>query len=186
MLDNVLRSAVEDAENSYRQIYEHHAPLLGFLGDLGAPMPRVLRVTTEFVLNTMLRNAFEKEDLDVERISTLLETAQREKVSINAELLSFTLKQRLERMADELAVNPREQTLEQFNAAISLVRSLPFEVDLWKLQNVYYHLLRSVYNEILSRDDERARSWAHEFAELGEQLKMRVEARAAEPHMEAA
>jgi len=175
VLDRVLRSAVEEAENSYRQIYEHHAPLLGFLGDLGAPMPRVLRVTTEFVLNAMLRKAFEQEDLEVERIGTLLETAKRENVPIDADLLSYALKQRLERMADELAVNPREQTLEQFNAAIALVRTLPFEVDLWKMQNVYYHLLQSVYPEIITRDDERSRAWIREFGNLGEKLKMHVE-----------
>ncbi len=186
MLDRILGSAVEEAEASYRLIYEHHAPLMGFLGDIGATMPRVLRTTSEFVVNALLRRAFEREELQVDRIRTLLDTAGREKIKLDAELLSFTLKRRLEAMADELAVNPREQTLEQFNAAITLVRSLPFEVDIWKMQNVYHHLLRSVYTEIVTRDDERWLSWAQQFAELGEKLGMRVEEWPAEPVSRAA
>ncbi|HWR36516.1 MAG TPA: DUF3536 domain-containing protein [Clostridia bacterium] len=175
VLRHILRSAMLEAEASYRQLYEHHAPLMNFLSDINSPMPRVLGVTAEFVLNALLRRAFAEGDLHVERVATILETAKREKVPLDVDDLSFTLKRRLDSMAGELAVNPREQTLAQFNAAIALVRTLPFEVDLWKLQNVYYHLLRSVYPEMRLHEGDGSRAWSQEFEELGVQLGIEVE-----------
>jgi hypothetical protein len=77
-------------------------------------------------------------------------------------------------MADELAVNPREETLVLFNAAMKLVRSLPFPVDLWKIQNVYYQLAETILPELQSRDDEQSRRWCDEFVRLGEQLEIEV------------
>ncbi len=75
----------------------------------------------------------------------LLDTAAREKIQWDEAWLGYALNRRLGRMADELAVNPREERLQRFNAAVGLVRTLPFEVNLAPVQNVFYQLLQNVY-----------------------------------------
>lgn len=175
VLQRILGSMISEAEGSLRQIYKHHAPLVSFLADINHPLPPVLRMTSEFVLNSLLRKAFSQDDLELERVRTLLETARRENIKLDAEGLSYTLKKRLDEMAGELLVLPRGQTLERFNAAITLVRSLPFEVSLWRLQNAYYFLRENIYPEMSRREDKVSRDWTAEFRALGERLDMRVD-----------
>jgi hypothetical protein len=174
VLQEILGSAIYDAEGSYRQIYEHHAPLMGFLVDIGARMPRVLRVTAEFVLNAELRQEFEKDSPSPDNVRLILDAAHRDGVSLDGATLGYVLKRRLDAMGDELAVYPHAQSLERYREILNVVRTLPFEVDLWKLQNTFYQLLQTVYPEISVTDDEQSRRWARDFVALGELLGVDV------------
>ena len=175
VVSKILGSTMDEAEAAYRQIYEHHAPLMGFLSDMGAPLPKMLHLTAEFVLNTTLRKEFLADEIDLERIQTLLDTAAREKIQWDEAWLGYALNRRLSRMADELAVNPREERLQRFNAAVTLVRSLPFEVNLAAVQNVFYQLLQNVYPAVAIEGDESSQGWVSEFAALGQKLGVCVE-----------
>ena len=175
VVSKLLGSTMDEAEAAYRQIYEHHAPLMGFLSDMGAPLPKMLHLTAEFVLNTALRKEFLADEIDLERIQTLLDTAAREKIQWDEAWLGYALNRRLSRLADELAVNPREDRLQRFNAAVTLVRSLPFEVNLGPVQNVFYQLLQSVYPAVALETDEASQRWVSEFTGLGEKLGVCVE-----------
>ena len=78
---------------------------------MGAPLPKMLHLTAEFVLNTALRKEFMAEELDLERVQTLLDTAAREKIQWDEAWLGYALTKRFGRMADDLAVKPREDSL---------------------------------------------------------------------------
>jgi len=60
--------------------------------------------------------------------------------------------------------------------AVALARSAPFTVDLWKVQNLYYEMLKGTYLELQKRTqqgDEAAAEWAPQFVSLGQQLLIR-------------
>ena len=175
VVSKLLGSTMAEAEAAYTQIYEHHAPLMGFLSGMGAPLPKMLHLTAEFVLNTALRKEFMADELDLERVQTLLDTAAREKIQWDEAWLGYALTKRFARMADDLAVKPREDSLHRFNQAVDLVRSLPFEVDLRRVQNVYYQLLQHVYPIVLKEGDEASQLWVTEFAALGQKLGVCVD-----------
>jgi alpha-amylase/alpha-mannosidase (GH57 family) len=185
-LREILGSAIQDAEGSYRQIYEHHAPLMGFIVDVGARMPRVLSVTAEFVLNAELRKEFEKDSPSPENVRMILDAAERDGVALDGTTLGYVMKRRLDAMGDELAVYPHTQSLERYREILDVVRSLPFEVDLWKLQNTFYQLLQTIYPEIANGEDEQSRRWARDFAALGEALGVNVGIPAVRPEGAAA
>ncbi|MFQ5925927.1 MAG: DUF3536 domain-containing protein [Terriglobia bacterium] len=171
----ILDSTLGEAEAIYRQIYEHHAPLMSFLADLGTPLPKVFLMTSEFVLNTNLRRAFESEELDLERIAALLEGARREKIALDAGGLGYALEQSVERMAEQLLAEPTDlPRLQKLEAATELVRSLPFEVDLSRAQNIYYEMLQKFYPEFRARADQEAQQWLCHFTALGEKLSVRI------------
>ena len=173
----ILNSTLGDAEGSFRQLYEQHAPLMRFLGELGTPPPRVLHMTAEFVLNASLRRAFEEQNFDLERIRSLLDAAQRERVTLDSAGLSYALRHSLERMIQRLQAGPAElEPLERLEAVVDLVRSLPFEVDLWEVQNRYYQMLQQVRPEFQARDDDAGRIWLAHFDRLGEKLRILVPA----------
>ncbi len=175
VVSKILGCTMDEAEAAYRQIYEHHAPLMGFLSGVGAPLPKMLHLTAEFVLNTALRKEFMADELDVERVHTLIETAAREKIQWDEAWLRFALNLRLGRMADELAVNPREERLERFNDAADLVLSLPFKVNLGRVQNVFYQLLQNVYPAVVANGNGTSQGWIAQFESLGGKLGVCVE-----------
>jgi hypothetical protein len=175
VVSKILGSTMDEAEAAYRQIYEHHAPLMGYLSGVGAPLPKMLHLTAEFVLNTALRKEFLSDEFNLERIQTLLETATREKIQWDEAWLAYALNRRLGRMADELAVNPREERLQQFNAAVDMVKSLPFKVNLGRVQNVFYQLLQNVYPVVALEGDSVNLGWLTEFEALGARLEICVE-----------
>ncbi|MGO9210594.1 MAG: DUF3536 domain-containing protein [Terriglobales bacterium] len=171
----ILDSTLGDAESSFRHLYEQHAPLMRFLGELGTPPPRVLHMTAEFVLNASLRRAFEEQNFDLERIRSLLDAAQRERVTLDSAGLSYALRHSLERMIQRLQAGPAElEPLERLEAVVDLARSLPFEVDLWEVQNRYYQMLQQVRPEFQARDDDAGRIWLAHFDRLGEKLRILV------------
>ena len=164
----ILNTTLSEAEASYAQIYDHHAPLMRFLVELRAPLPKVLRLTAEFVLNRALRREFESETFDLERIRTLLETSQREKTNLDGPGLAFVLRRRINAMVETLAADPGDTALlATIDAVVALARSLPFEVDLWKAQNVYYQLRQTEFSQ---RQDQP--EWLQPFLSLGERLGM--------------
>jgi hypothetical protein len=57
------------------------------------------------------------------------------------------------------------------------MHSVPFAVDLWRVQNLYHGMLESAYPEFQERaqqGDEVAGEWLGQFVSLGQQLSIRV------------
>jgi alpha-amylase/alpha-mannosidase (GH57 family) len=167
----LLKSVVDDAEAMYRQIYDSHAALISFLGDIRMPFPQALSVTAEFVLNAALRRAFQDDPLDLGRINTLLETARRENVALDAAGLSYVLTGRINSLMQAFAAMPEDlETLQRMNGVFTVINKLPFQVNLWKVQNLYYGMLQTLYPDVSTRQSPESRLWSQEFAELGEKL----------------
>jgi hypothetical protein len=82
-------------------------------------------------------------------------------------------------MATEL-VNDADKidALKNLLNAVLLARSLPFPVDLWKVQNLYWDMLQSVYpafKQKAGQKDLPAVAWVKAFTSLGKNLSVRVE-----------
>jgi hypothetical protein len=178
VLNLILESSLAEAEAVYRQLYERQVPLMRLLTDLSMPLPKAFSMAADFFLNTNLRRALEKEELDLDRITTLLDEAARGKIMLDTAGLRYALQQTLQQIMGRLAADPTDLTvLKKLQVAAALVRTLSFEVDLWRAQNVYYELLRGVYPEFLDKadqGDEEAHAWVERFVPLGEALRVRV------------
>ena len=177
VLDIILASTLGEAEALYRQIYENRAPMMRFLTTLQIPLPRAFYAAAEFVLNGYLRRALEEDDVDPERVRTLLDTARLEGVSLDTATLEFVYRHNLERMAERLLADRTEVSLKKLAEAASLIGALPFGVDLWKIQNIYYRVLETVYPQIVrqkNRGHEAAQHWLERFEGLGQKLSVKV------------
>ena len=177
----VLEAKLEEAESTYRQIYEQHAPLMRFLADLGMPLPGVFRMTAEFVLNSSMRRALSEPSLDRERIRALLETAQQERLELDRAGLGYALEHNLDRRMEQLRERPEEVArLQDVGELVAWIRSLPFEIKLLQAQNLYFELWRRLEPAYRDRGDEAAQTWRRHFEFLGEQLSMRLQVPAAQ------
>jgi hypothetical protein len=178
VLDSILGSALSEIKAAYYYVYEHHYPPMRFLSELGNPIPRSFRSAAEFFLNSELRQALSNDALDLERINKLLNETQTWKVELDTEGLSYLLQQTLERMMGKLTSNPEDiDLLKALLAAMEMARSLPFPLDLWKVQNLYHEMKRSTYPEFQKRvqqGDDAAAEWPELFVLLGQRLSIRV------------
>lgn len=178
ILNLILDSTLEQAEAVYRQLYEQNVPLMRFLSDLGTPPIKAFRTAAEFALNSHLRRALEEAELDFERIRILLEEARVVKVVLDAEMLGYTIQHTLEQKMEQFFEEPADLDLLQgLEAAVNLARTLPFEVNLWQTQNIYYGMLQTFYPTFLKkaeRGNEDAQIWISHFSALGDKLRVRV------------
>ena len=173
----ILDSTLTEVEAAYRRIYDRQASLMRFLKDLGIPQPKALHMTAEFVINTSLRHAFADEPPNFDYITTLLNEAELWEIPLDEEGLGYALKKTVDRMAERLRAAPTDiGLLKNLEAVTRLVRSLPFEVDLWKAQNIYYDLLQTAYKglqEKARQGEDAARELVEILNRLGDNLRMR-------------
>jgi alpha-amylase/alpha-mannosidase (GH57 family) len=177
ILGIILQATLADVESVYRQVYENNAPLLRFLKAIYVPPPAALHTAAEYVLNASLRKAFEDKELNLDSIVSLLEVANLEGVSLDAATVEMAVRRRLEGMAEEFREKPEDYSLLQaLDTVTSLLKDLPFEVNLRKIQNLFYTVLQTAYPEFQKKaeKEETAREWVRLFTSLGEKLYVRV------------
>ena len=92
--------------------------------------------------------------------------------------LEYTLRLRLERMAENLLSDPAHvQLIETLDAAVDLARSLPLEVNLAKIQNMCYDFAQTAYRDSLEKaqaGDENSKAWVDHFCTLAEKLSLHI------------
>jgi hypothetical protein len=76
-----------------------------------------------------------------------------------------------------LATQSSLAALEQLRDAASFLQELPFTTHLWKIQNIFYQLLKREYphqRDAEKRGDETARRWVACCEDLGRMLGVQV------------
>ncbi len=175
IIDMILTNTLQDAEASYHAIYEKHGGLMRFLKELDQPIPEVLRITTAFVLNTDLVRTFSRDPVDVVRISMLLELVKREGVRIDDAGVGFAAGNSLARLMRRFSRAPGNlELLQRADILAALLEMLPFPVNYWEAQNIYYQLLQDELPARARNRDEISMVWVKFFVSLGEKLRVSV------------
>ncbi|MBN2032415.1 MAG: DUF3536 domain-containing protein [Deltaproteobacteria bacterium] len=174
----ILESTLADTVSVYRQVYESNAPLLRFLKDLNIPAPGAIKMAAEHVLNASMRKVFEEEAWKSNGIEMILNAAELEGVSMDAADLEITVRRKAEWTAEAFLAQPNDfARLQELDSVVSLIMRLPFEVNLRKVQDIYYGLLHNVYPDLSKRSkkDKKWKEWVEVFRALGKKLMVRVE-----------
>ena len=178
VLNIILEPTLREAEAAYSSIYEHHAPLIRFLTGSGTPRPQVLSVAADLCLNAKLRKVLNGDGLDSEVVRPLLEEARLAGATLDATALGLLLAVNIESLAEQLLEQPLDlPRLERLNKAAQLVRSLPFEINLWKTQNICYKLLHAhcpIFKEEDGLGDQNEQEWLRQYTILAEHFFLRV------------
>ncbi|MEJ2724651.1 MAG: DUF3536 domain-containing protein [Deltaproteobacteria bacterium] len=178
ILGLVLKSSLSQAESIYRQLYENHAPMIRFLTESGSAIPEALQFAAQYVLHGDLQRAFEDEEVDPERVRLLLEAANTAGMAVKGDGLEFALRKNLERMAECLSESPLDrERLGRLNAALGILGELPFQVNIWTVQNVCYDLLHTAYPDEQRKaesGDRDAAEWVNSFMALCRKAYLKV------------
>ena len=168
IIQMILNSTLWDIETSLTTIYEDHANLLHFLSQTGLPKPRALTLAAGFAINAGLRRALEADPIDATPLRSFLQLARADNVELETPMLSYIADQRMKRAMIELQMSSGSfEILERALAMAKAVSELPFDLNLWQAQNIWYEILRaSSYSLKGISEDDRPR-WDKVFAELG-------------------
>ncbi len=167
----ILNSTLWDIESSLTNIYEDHASLLHYLAQAGLPKPPALTLAAGFAINAGLRRALEGDPIDQALLRSFLQLAKADKVPLETATLSYIADQRMKRAMVELQMSAG--SLEMLDRALSLAHTLvelPFELNLWQAQNIWYEILRSSSYALTSQIAFDRPRWDKEFNELGKCL----------------
>lgn len=179
IMRKILESTLEEVEEEYRQLHDRLAPLARFLADLGMQPPRAFQVVGEFVVNTNLVGALREERIDLDRLQNLLRQAQSEKVRLDEPRLGHAVKEALEDKAERLKSLPSDpELLARLDEAAGVLTKLPFGVDVTKVQNIYFEMLKSVFPQRVREAElgnPAAIEWTNRFVALGEKLSIRID-----------
>jgi hypothetical protein len=178
VLDRILASTLSEVEDEFRDIYQHHAPLMRFLKSLGTPLPRAFTAAAELVLNVDLRRQVGDPAADLEEVHRLLAERSALGVDLDAKDLSYALEQALEKLVERLHERPDDpDLLRRMDETVILAGSVPFKVDLWRAQNGCYELRKTVYPRQVEKAEEGdawAAEWVERFRVLEERVGVRV------------
>ena len=179
ILDEILASTREDLEGRFKLITERYEPLSRFMQSVHAPSPPALEAVFDMVMHGEIRRAIEADKPDLERLRSLLDTAQSHNGRVLDEDISFCIKTKLEQLMHELAADPSDANrISKIQKLAEAVMPVDLGLNLWKVQDIYWDLLQKVAPEFRQRaqaGDAAARDWINQFAELGERLSFGVE-----------
>jgi alpha-amylase/alpha-mannosidase (GH57 family) len=146
IVTQIVDCTLADIDKLYGDVYENNVSLIEFLLDLAMPLPPILRVSSEFVLNNEIRRSLSSEKVDCERLQRLIKSATQKGIALDGSV-NMALRERLDRTMNRWSIDPFEvQTLSELEVLIPLVRAVSVEADLWQAQNTYYEVMRaSVY-----------------------------------------
>jgi hypothetical protein len=81
----------------------------------------------------------------------------------------------LTRLLRRMQQNPGDrETLERANVLTALLRRMPFPINYWHAQNVYYSILNTELPAIKEAQDSTTQEWKARFLALGEKLQISV------------
>ncbi|HEX4535637.1 MAG TPA: DUF3536 domain-containing protein [Candidatus Acidoferrum sp.] len=172
----LLNDSLTSAAAAYRNIYENQAPLIRFLNSLNIPVPSAFKAAADVAINSQLRQAFERPDLDADNIQSYLKEAATSRVPLDTTTLEFTIRRRLEEQAARFAEHPDDmENLQRFRKQLELAQTLPFPVTLWEVQNISYGPLMKAIEErrlAAENNDPEATTWMKELTALRDGLRI--------------
>ncbi|MEW6614549.1 MAG: DUF3536 domain-containing protein [Thermodesulfobacteriota bacterium] len=179
VLNHILRSTLDEAEASFRQIYEDNYGIMNFLHEVSYPLPSPLLAATELILNTDIRKVLEEEKPDLDKLKQLISAVKRWTVNIDKPTLSFAANSMINTLSEKLNLNSNDLSIiETLEHTIRLLRLLALELDLSTSQNIYFRIGQTVLHDKLKEReenrDEKAEKWLDAFYKLGHQLHVKV------------
>jgi alpha-amylase/alpha-mannosidase (GH57 family) len=166
IVESILNPAMQSLETSLMELYSSHASLFHFLGRNGLPRPAALGVAAQFAMHAQLRRALESDPIDIATIQRLLAQAREDAVVIDHSTLGFLAEQRMHASMERLQRSGGDaETVRSALALATALRALPFSVDLWQAQNIWYSLSPRLAG---ARKEQR-----DDFLELGNALNIR-------------
>jgi alpha-amylase/alpha-mannosidase (GH57 family) len=178
ILKRLLKAGLTEMTETFHRLYEQNLPLMRFLRHLSVPIPLPMQATTEVLFNTDLRWALKDDDPDFAQIRHLVREAQNWGLRLDTPVLEYRFGTMLRRAAERWREQPMNlELMELIATALDVARDMPFEPNLWALQNTFFDLIGTATAEhvrLAKTPDPTMRAWVDAFLTLGDKLGIDV------------
>lgn len=178
VLDQIFDSTLKEIESSFRQISEHHYPIMQVMREMEIPLPKALATPVEFILNMDIQKLLQDEEVDTDRLQRLLQETKKWSFELDKTTLGFVASRKINSLMERVLETPEDVSLlETIEGMFKILSDLSLELDLWKTQNVYFSIGKDLYGGILKkaeRGDETAKKWIEHFNNLQDYLHVKT------------
>ena len=179
ILNTLTTETSASFEDSYRTMYQDNQLLMNFIKDTGMPVPKYFLIAADFTLNLDLKRLLRVEH-DAEKVDEVLADMHKWGLSTDSVELEFTFRRMIEKEMEAFADEPYNLALLiNIGRLLDTALKLPFELNLWMMQNSYHQVLRSTYtimNDKALKGKSDEVQWVEHFKELGKKLYINLEA----------
>jgi alpha-amylase/alpha-mannosidase (GH57 family) len=178
VLGQILEGTLDEVETSLRKIYESNYDVMTFVQSLRNPMPRPFISAAEYVVNADLKRVFLNTEVDLSNLENLIQQVKKWSLELDADITRYVASAWLSNSMRRVKERPEESSLIQaITRVLELLDSIALELDLWKAQNIYFAVgksLQPLKKELAEGGDPSAKEWAEAFAALGSRLHVRI------------
>ncbi|GAX60531.1 alpha-amylase/alpha-mannosidase [Candidatus Scalindua japonica] len=178
ILDQLTELTYDEIDSSYRRIYKNNYATMNTFHGLQIKLPKPFFVATEYILNEDIKQLFNAEPLDVDRLGKLINEAEKWNITIDTTTLSYVVSSWLNRIMNKINKQPADlQLFDMIDKTLEIVKPLSLSLDLWKVQNNCFSLWNDCCGMIkdkAEKGDSFANSWIENFLKLGSYLNVKV------------
>ncbi|WP_446745126.1 DUF3536 domain-containing protein [Silvibacterium acidisoli] len=150
IVEMILKPRLERVEASLASIYDNQASLLHFLSQSGLQRPPALTLAATFAINAGLKRSIESSPIDSIQMRTYLGLAASDNVVLDRQDIGYMADQRMKQamiaMQEEIdADSGNTSALDDALLVARTVTELPFELNLWQAQNIWYDIYRRLF-----------------------------------------
>jgi alpha-amylase/alpha-mannosidase (GH57 family) len=179
VLHRIIAGTLQEFEDKFITLYENSKSLMGFVRETGMPVPHYFMTTAETALNLKLQKMFTSEAAEADRLKEDINEIGIWNIGLDTVALEFIIRRRIEgMMATLLDGADNAQRLTELIMLVEAAALLPFEVNLWQTQNLYWTMLQSRASDLRSNNGETSerRFWSESVKKLGHLLFFNVSA----------
>ncbi|OIO03021.1 MAG: glycoside hydrolase [Elusimicrobia bacterium CG_4_10_14_0_2_um_filter_56_8] len=177
VIDQIFSAARSEMIASFRQIYNHHSAILDVTSRLRAPLPSSFVTVAQSVLNDDISRALKAAPVDAAGLKRAAALIGRFSFSIDRSAIGLTLTEKLNRLADAFGAEPENALhLERISEILEAVSPLGLELNLWRVQNIFFKIGRpmaAAKNSWAASGNAGARLWVDLFEATSALLKVR-------------
>lgn len=172
VLNQIMQNNLREVEASFRTIYNKDYQLINALALDNIPVPSAYFTTLQFILNADLRNALNKDHIDLDELQRIETEFKKWDLKIDDALFlqehaKMTVYNALKKIQNHMEETIRLQRLNRF---FEFLEFFGIEPDLHKSQNLYFQISKN-------SDKPKDKIWHQEFSTLGKHLGVKVDLR---------
>lgn len=172
ILKQITGQSLQQAERAFRDIYNDYYQLMTGTVKSGLPIPEAYRSAAEFIVNHDFYQFFENGNFHVRELKRL--SGELKKWDIKFQRKHSLKLAASERIFNEIKnIDTAEDPIAHINNLITILEtlnSMGFQLNTWKSQNLYFHLLQKHY---ANGTTEKEEEWKTCFYKLGELLHVK-------------
>jgi alpha-amylase/alpha-mannosidase (GH57 family) len=145
VLNQILEKNVQQARNTYSQIYERDYNILNLMRTRHLPVPKLLKRNLEIVINAEIEQFFEEKSLDTQRLKNLADEVTLWNVPLNTEQIALLASKRLKELTHFYFLDTSQtRLLLRISEILTSLKKIKIQPSISEMQNILFRTSKIV------------------------------------------